>query len=194
MRKIILGLFIISSSFFQSLNLEAVTPANLSYVITNDFIKQIHTERANTAMFEEAVLVIKKYETIHGPGHHPYIGYGHMLIPEDSLLTLPVTEAQADSILRVDLRKKMAFFKGDFKTRLLLGMLSYNVGQYRLINTKGKPISNIARIMLADSNSDNVNRAAARREYSNWRRWNGKIIKSIERRRGEEFDIIFPKI
>jgi len=35
--------------------------------------------------------------------------------------------------------------------------------------------------------------AKIKKEYTSWRKWNGKVIKSIERRRVEEFDLIFPQ-
>lgn len=146
-------------------------------------------EYENNLLFEDAVELIKKYESWHGPEHYPYIGYGHLIIPEDNL-ELPITEQQADSILRVDLRKKMDHFMGPFKTQLLLGMLSYNVGQYKLINEDGTPKSNVAK-MLLDSCYFDVTEAKS--EYTSWRKWNGKVIKSIESRRTEEFELIYPK-
>ena len=30
-------------------------------------------------LFERAVLIIKKFETIHKPSHWPYVGYGHQV-------------------------------------------------------------------------------------------------------------------
>ena len=32
-------------------------------------------------LFERAVLIIKKFETMHHPKHWPYIGYGHQVQP-----------------------------------------------------------------------------------------------------------------
>lgn len=150
---------------------------------------QMEREIMQDSLFEAAVNVIKKYETIHGPEHIPYVGYGHMLLPgEDDHLNLPLTELESDSILRVDLKKKMAFFKGEYKHRLLLGMLSYNVGQYHQIHLGGSPKSAVARLIYGgDFDIKNL-----RFQYSRWRKWNGKVIKSIERRRYEEFDIIYP--
>ncbi len=31
--------------------------------------------------FERAVLIIKKFETLHKPKHWPYVGYGHQVQP-----------------------------------------------------------------------------------------------------------------
>ena len=30
-------------------------------------------------LFERAVLIIKKFETLHKPKHWPYVGYGHQV-------------------------------------------------------------------------------------------------------------------
>jgi len=192
MRKLLLALLIVAPSIFQANNLrdDAVMTVRMNNKRAFDKIEAIYQERQDSALYEAVIEVIKKYETIHGPEHYPYISYGHMLLPEDSLLTLPVTEQQADSILRVDLNKKMSYFEGDFKTRLLLGTLSYNVGQYRLICPKdGSPSSNVAKLLM-DGEKD---LAKIKKEYTSWRKWNGKVIKSIERRRVEEFDLIFPQ-
>ena len=32
-------------------------------------------------LFERAVLIIKKFETLHKPKHWPYVGYGHQVQP-----------------------------------------------------------------------------------------------------------------
>lgn len=34
----------------------------------------------HVSRFELAVACIKKYEGLHGPKHHPYVGYGHKLL------------------------------------------------------------------------------------------------------------------
>ena len=53
--------------------------------------------------FERAVRCIKFYEGFHQKRHYPYIGYGHRLLPGERL-TWRLTEKQADSLLRSDLR------------------------------------------------------------------------------------------
>lgn len=80
--------------------------------------------------FERAVLIIKKFETLHRPCHWPAVGYGHMVQPGEPFRRgVQLTERQADALLRKDLRRFIAIFK-DFnpKEALLLGVLSYNVG------------------------------------------------------------------
>ena len=44
---------------------------------TQGAIKRVH----HVSRFELAVACIKKYEGLHGPKHHPYVGYGHKLLP-----------------------------------------------------------------------------------------------------------------
>ena len=63
----------------------------------------------DTGRFEEAVRLIKRYEGWHG-NHLPYIGYGHRLLPGERLSS-DITEEQADSLLREDLRKLCVLFR-----------------------------------------------------------------------------------
>lgn len=81
-------------------------------------------------LFERAVLIIKKFETLHQLKDKPYYGYGHRILPGERLPQYrPLTEREADALLRKDLNKFIAFF-GEFKRSdaLLLGVLSYNIG------------------------------------------------------------------
>lgn len=41
----------------------------------------------HVSRFELAVACIKKYEGLHGPKHHPYVGYGHKLLPGERFLS-----------------------------------------------------------------------------------------------------------
>ena len=60
--------------------------------------------------FERAVTLIKYYEQWHTRQDYPYIGYGHRIQPGENL-AYPITERQADSLLRNDLRKNCALFR-----------------------------------------------------------------------------------
>ena len=82
------------------------------------------------APFERAVIIIKKFETMHRPKHWPYVGYGHRVLPGDPYRRgCQLTASQADALLRQDLRKFVSIFS-DFAPAdaLLLGVLSYNIG------------------------------------------------------------------
>ena len=79
--------------------------------------------------FERAVIIIKKYETLHRPKDYPYVGYGHRVLPgEPYRRGVQLTEKQADALLRKDLRKFVSLYKAYGKDALLLGVLAYNCG------------------------------------------------------------------
>ena len=80
-------------------------------------------------VFERAVLIIKKFETLHKPKHWPYVGYGHQVQPgEPYRRGVQLTEAQADALLRKDLAKFCALYSQYGKDSVLLGALAYNCG------------------------------------------------------------------
>ena len=79
--------------------------------------------------FERAVIIIKKFETLHKPKHWPYVGYGHQVQPgEPYRRGVQLTEKQADALLRKDLQKFVSLYKAYGKDALLLGVLAYNCG------------------------------------------------------------------
>ena len=79
--------------------------------------------------FERAVIIIKKFETLHHPKDYPYVGYGHRVLPgEPYRRGVQLTEKQADALLRKDLRKFVSLYKAYGKDDLLLGVLAYNCG------------------------------------------------------------------
>lgn len=79
--------------------------------------------------FERAVIIIKKFETLHRPKDYPYVGYGHRVLPGDPYRRgVQLTEKQADALLRKDLRKFISLYKAYGKDALLLGVLAYNCG------------------------------------------------------------------
>ena len=83
----------------------------------------------NLPPFERAVIIIKKYETLHRPKDYPYVGYGHRVLPgEPYRRGVQLTEKQADALLRKDLRKFVSLYKAYGKDALLLGVLAYNCG------------------------------------------------------------------
>lgn len=80
-------------------------------------------------LFERAVLIIKKFETLHKPRHWPYVGYGHLVQPGDPYHRgVQLTEAQADYQLRKDLAKFCDLYKNYGSDAVLLGALAYNCG------------------------------------------------------------------
>ena len=72
-------------------------------------------------LFERAVLIIKKFETLHKPKHWPYVGYGHQVQPgEPYRRGVQLTEAQADALLRKDLAKFCSLYSQYGKDSVLL--------------------------------------------------------------------------
>ncbi len=80
-------------------------------------------------LFERAVLIIKKFETLHQLKHRPYYGYGHRILPGERFPQhRPLTESEADALLRKDLKKFCAMYSQYGKDSVLLGALAYNIG------------------------------------------------------------------
>lgn len=80
-------------------------------------------------LFERAVLIIKKFETLHQLKHRPYYGYGHRILPGERFPQhRPMTESEADALLRKDLKKICVMYSEYGKDSVLLGTLAYNIG------------------------------------------------------------------
>ena len=80
-------------------------------------------------LFERAVLIIKKFETLHQLKHRPYYGYGHRILPRERFPQhRPLTKSEADALLRKDLKKFCAMYSEYGKDSVLLGALAYNIG------------------------------------------------------------------
>ena len=126
--------------------------------------------------FERAVLIIKKFETLHRPCDYPYIGFGHRILPgEPYRRGVQLTERQADALLRKDLRKFIAIFK-EFPPNdaLLLGVLSYNIGPGAVKK------SSVYR-MLKSGDHDIF------KAYTSHCRYKGKFHKQLHQRRLTEY-------
>lgn len=75
----------------------------------------------DSARFETAVEIIKKYETLHQPRHYPLVGYGHLVIRGEKFSrSRAMNEADADALLRRDLLKNCAIFRKYGADSLLL--------------------------------------------------------------------------
>ena len=130
-------------------------------------------------LFERAVLIIKKFETMHKPKHWPYVGYGHQVQPgEPYRRGVQLTEAQADALLRKDLAKFVSLYKDYGKDAVLLGALAYNCG-LGVVNK-----SSILKKL--ESGDRNIFQA-----YTSHCRYKGKWHKGIHTRRLTEFAALF---
>ena len=76
------------------------------------------------SLFERAIACIKRFEGWHG-NHLPYVGWGHKLLPGETFRP-DMSKAQADSLLRADLRKLYRMCSRFGKDALLLSEISDN--------------------------------------------------------------------
>lgn len=74
---------------------------------------------SDSVRWERAIACIKYFEGWHTARNHPYIGWGHRLLPGEKLDS-NLTKEQGDSLLREDLRKRYAVFRRFGKDALLL--------------------------------------------------------------------------
>ena len=100
-------------------------------------------------LFERAVRCTKYFEGWHSEKHHPYVGYGHRLLPGERYSARTMTKRQADALLRKDMRNFCAMFRQFGKDSLLLATLAYNVGPYRLLGSGKIPKSKLIRKLEA---------------------------------------------
>ena len=133
--------------------------------------------------FERAVVCIKHFEGLHGLKDAPYVGYGHQLLLGEHF-TAAMTERQADSMLRVDLMKRLMIFKDYGKDALLLAVLSYNVGTGRLLGYGKHPKSQLLRKI--ESGNRNFYR-----EFVSFCRYKGKVLRGLVKRRKVEFALFY---
>ena len=130
-------------------------------------------------LFERAVLIIKKFETMHKPKHWPYVGYGHQVQPgEPYRRGVQLTEAQADALLRKDLAKFVSLYKDYGKDAVLLGALAYNCGP-GVVNKS----SILKKLKAGDRKIFQA--------YTSHCRYKGKFHKQIHTRRLTEFAALY---
>lgn len=130
-------------------------------------------------LFERAVALIKKYETLHQPRHWPLVGYGHLVMSGEKYSRgKALSEAEADALLRKDLLKNCAVFRDYGADSLLLGVLAYNIGSG---NVKK---SSVAR-KLREGDRDIY------ASYLSHSRYRGRQHAGLRRRRAEELAQLF---
>ena len=131
--------------------------------------------------FERAVIIIKKFETLHRPKDYPYVGYGHRVLPgEPYRRGVQLTEKQADALLRKDLQKFVSLYKAYGKDALLLGVLAYNCGP-------GVVNKSTVLKKLKSGNRDIF------KSYTAHCRYKGKFHKQLYQRRLTELATLFVK-
>ena len=131
-------------------------------------------------LYDRAVLIIKKFETLHKPKHWPFVGYGHMVLPGEQFKKgVQLTERQADALLRKDLAKFISLYK-DMKPAdaILLGTLAYNIGPGAVNKS-----SVYKKLKSGDRN--------IYKEYTSHCHYNGKWHKGLYQRRCTEILALF---
>lgn len=168
--------------FMALLPLVAATPAaNASSPRTFGAEQRKNRSIMELPLFERAVLIIKKFETLHKPKHWPYVGYGHQVQPgEPYRRGVQLTERQADILLRKDLRKFCALYSQYGKDSILLACLAYNCGP-GVVNK-----SSVLK-KLKSGNRDIF------KSYTSHCRYKGKFHKQLHQRRIMEIMILFQK-
>lgn len=130
-------------------------------------------------LFERAVLIIKKFETMHHPKHWPYVGYGHQVQPgEPYRRGCQLTEAQADALLRKDYAKFCSLYEKYGDDKYILAALAYNCGP-GVVNK-----SSVLRLLK--SGNRNIYKA-----YTSHCHYKGKLHKGLLSRRLTELSILF---
>ena len=151
---------------------------------TNDSPSQADLGIFALPPFERAVRCIKYYEGWHDiKRNYPYIGWGHRILPHEKFKK-NLTYQQADSLLRSDLTKLCAMFRKYGKDSLLLAVLAYNVGPYKILGNKRFPKSRL--LQKIERGMRNIEK-----DYLDFCRWRGKHIPSIRRRRLMEFFLLY---
>ena len=112
--------------------------------------------------FERAVRCTKYFEGWHSEKHHPYVGYGHKLLPGERYSARTMTK----------------------KDSLLLATLAYNVGPYRLLGSGKIPKSKLIRKLEAGDRS-------IYREYIAFCNYKGKRHAMLLKRRKAEFALLY---
>ena len=135
--------------------------------------------------FERAVTLTKYYEQWHTRKDYPYIGYGHRILPGEKL-RYPITEKEADSILRSDLLKNCAMFRKYGADSLLLACISYNCGCASLLGNKKKQKSTILKKLEAGNRN-------ILGDLLKFCHYNGKRHPYIQRRRWMEYLLLFER-
>ena len=134
--------------------------------------------------FERAVRCIKYYEGWHDiKRNYPYIGWGHRILPNEKFRK-NLSFQQADSLLRSDLRKLCILFRKYGRDTLILAVLAYNVGPYKILGNGKFPKSRL--LQKIEQGERNI-----RREYLDFCRYQRRKIASIHRRRQTELLLLY---
>ena len=184
MKKVIELILVFAALFINPFN-ETIDASQHSSV-RKEHIAAKRSDNVETSgpRFEKAIEIIKKYETLHKASNWPYVGYGHRVKKGENIARGNMSEHAAEQLLRKDLKEYVTLFKDYGKDALLLAVLAYNVGPYKLLgHGKHKKSSLISKL-------DSGNRSI-KQEYMSYSTYRGKAHKMLTKRRSEEFEALF---
>lgn len=133
--------------------------------------------------FERAVRIIKYFEQPHPISMYPYVGYGHRALNGERFKRLPLSEREADALLRKDLTKLCRMFSYLGKDSLIAAVLAYNVGYGAVRGNKTRRKSRL--LQKLERGDRNIYH-----EYISFCHWKGKMIPSIKNRRRVELRLL----
>lgn len=144
-------------------------------------VAQNEPEPQKTPTFEDAIAIIKKYESLSGASHWPFVGYGHLVMPGEKFTKgKALTAAEADALVRADYAKLCARYRSYGADSLLLAALAYNCGPGVVAKSS----------VLSKLKAGNRDIEAA---YLAHCKYKGKQLSQLKRRRQEELATLFVK-
>ena len=138
-------------------------------------------------LFERALVRCTKYfEGWHLEKHHPYVGWGHKILPGERYSARTMTKRQADELLRKDLRKFCRDVPAVRKRfSLILATLSLQRGSIpKLLGSKTIPKSTLIKKLEAGDRN-------IYREYISFCNYKGKRHAMLLKRRKAEFALLY---
>ena len=129
-------------------------------------------------LFERAIIIIKKFETLHKPKHWPTICYGHVVQRGEQFVRRQYSEREADALLRHDYAKFCEIYKKYGRDKYILAALAYNIGP--------GAVNKSSVIKKLRSGDRNIFKA-----YTSHCRYKGKFHKQLHQRRLTEFAALF---
>ena len=129
-------------------------------------------------LFERAVLIIKKFETLHKPKHWPTICYGHVVQRGEHFTRRQYSEREADALLRRDYAKFCELYKEYGRDKYILAALAYNIGPGAVNKS-----SVLKKLKRGDRNIF--------KSYTAHYKYKGKFHKGLYKRRCQEFTALY---
>ncbi len=144
-------------------------------------VAQSDAAQQKAPTFDDAIAIIKKYESLSGASHWPFVGYGHKVMPGEKFTKgKALTAAEADALVRADYAKLCAKYRSFGADSLLLAALAYNCGPGVVAKS-----SVLSKLKAGDRNIETA--------YIAHSKYRGKQLSQLKRRRQEELATLFVK-